>query len=241
MIFAAACGEQKFTEVAEEGTGERAAVAIEGGSARLPFETLTDWVSYGDAVILGTVTAETEIPPTAEAETRGEGLIGRALTVTVDEIIWQHPTSEGAPAEFSFTGYPWELRSGERIQTVSVEAGWLEVGRQYLLAVTKYEPDGWGPINPSTALPVADGVIQDVEGTESSFELELAGADTVTARSRIEEADPDPTAEQYRELDPDAQWQAVVSERDPGPGAGELLDGSIPVPADGNTSLSVPD
>jgi hypothetical protein len=56
----------------------------------VPFESLGDWVSYGDLVVVATVTGEVPADPTDELGAMGwpDG-----QSIVIDERVWQHPSA----------------------------------------------------------------------------------------------------------------------------------------------------
>src|SRR5687768_6425098 len=71
-------------------------VVVAHGADTLPFRNSADWVSYADAVVVATVDSERRIEPTAEEVRLGEGLVGRTLTLSVSDVLWQSRTGDAA-------------------------------------------------------------------------------------------------------------------------------------------------
>jgi len=68
------------------------------GSAVIPHEGFRDWISYSDQVSVVTVVSEGELPVDSAVLERGEGSIGRRVTIRIDETIWsvaERPALEG--------------------------------------------------------------------------------------------------------------------------------------------------
>ncbi len=106
-----------------------------------PMDTLADVGARADAVILATVLAEAEVEDPEVIE-RGEGYLGRRLTLHVDRILWQRKNAPSPPETFETGGGSWRYSEGAR--TPFVFFG--EVGEQYLFVVDKntQDPDGDG-------------------------------------------------------------------------------------------------
>lgn len=187
---------------------------VDAGGARLPFETVTDWVSYGDAALVVTVTGESQIQASPAETERGEGLVGRQVKVSVDSIVWQHAATNAPPSAFDFIGWGWTLHDGE---TTPMGAPRPEVGSQYLIMATEYADDGWGPINPATVLPLANGKVQN--DSEETFEAidAVVGLDVNAVAALLAGTPPEPIAEANRNLDPDARVRAVHGSPDSSP------------------------
>lgn len=208
VAILAACADGRGAEGSPDAQGYES----DGGSARLPFDRLIDWVSYGDAAVMITVVKAEEVAASPAEVERGEGLIGRRLTVRVNDVLWRHPDASTAPKSFAFDGFPWLLREGERIRTATPQNGWLTVGEQYLAIVTRYKPEGWGPINPQTVFHLNNGRMPPADEGSLPFAKELAGKSPLEIGQVLSRTVPDPAAEANRALDPDARWRAVSDE-----------------------------
>jgi hypothetical protein len=53
-----------------------------------PVESLEDWTTYADVVAQVTIESEDDLPVSSEALARGEGYIGRTVTLSFDEFLW---------------------------------------------------------------------------------------------------------------------------------------------------------
>ena len=72
--------------VAACGSSRDEMIVAASSSSVVPMETLEDWVTYGDHLVELTVLDERRIPPTEEEMQRGEGTIGRRITVKVNDV-----------------------------------------------------------------------------------------------------------------------------------------------------------
>lgn len=61
-------------------------VTAEGAEA-LPTRTATDWVTYGDQLVVLDVKSEKRLEATKEEAERGEGFIGREVTVDLGDPL----------------------------------------------------------------------------------------------------------------------------------------------------------
>lgn len=189
--------------------------------ARVLNSTLSDWVSFADSVAYVTVVGEAQTELSSEENERGEGaMIGRILTVTVDDVVWQHPQAPAAPDRFEFVTFGWSLHNGTTIPFISEETPWrIDVGGRYLMAIVKWPREGlrggWGTINSEMILPVENGRVVTVDkGERTNPRLltaadELAGLDRAGVAAALTAAVPNPVAEANRDLNPDERMEAI--------------------------------
>ncbi|MHC5260811.1 hypothetical protein ACYSUO_23255 [Streptomyces sp. UC4497] len=104
-----------------------------------PSQTASDWVTYADHVVAVTATAEQESPPTASEIERGEGLIGRKVTLRTDDVLWSRPgVSKAPPNSWQRPSVGWQFHEGDtdnRIKMVKADSPRIEVGHSYLIAI----------------------------------------------------------------------------------------------------------
>lgn len=196
-------------------TGGDTAVVAASGEARWPQSGVSDWVSYGDAAVIGTVTSERRRGPSQEEVEVGEGLIGRDVVVRVDHVVWQHPSALQPPETFTYGTVGWSFKAGADELPMSLAGREREeIGRTYLLVLTRASDEGWVP---STAPLEFDGDrVLPPPGEDDSGPLnDVIGADSAGLRELFGSAQPDPIAEANRHLDPDARYEAVVSAGEP--------------------------
>jgi hypothetical protein len=187
------------------------------GAARFPSESLRDWVSYADYVAAYTVVAEREIPPTPEDAARGEGLVGRDVTLRVDKIVWSAAKVPALPEVIHMTALGWALVDGERRPLVDPDAPRVAVGERYVAPLVRVEADPqhpeWWPLGLGAQLPVIDGRIGNTGGWRSALKSALA-ATTLDALARdIKATAPDPLVARYANLRPSERVKAVLRAR----------------------------
>lgn len=197
------------------GSGESLPPIGANASARWPHETLSDWVSYGDAIVIVEVIDEAETAPTPDELERGEGLVGRTLTAEVEAIVWQHPQAARPPNEFRFDSLPWALENGEKRPMAFAGAVRPEVGGRYLVVVADLAGEGWIPLNPAALVEVVDGHVQDAPADALPAVEALSDRDVSVIEAEVWDANPDPVAEATRPGDADARWRAVAGDQEP--------------------------
>ncbi|MEW9550358.1 hypothetical protein [Nonomuraea sp. NPDC050783] len=171
-VVATLAGAGSATTTAGGGTRSSHGVMAEGVD-HLPSTTAADWVTYADHVIAVTATAEKIAPPAQSEIERGEGFLGRTVTLRVDSVLWSRGEApRPAPQIFDYPAVgavftegatdsptPMALRNRPRLQT----------GHHYILAI-EWEPahctDGdtpepaqWRGLGEGSELPYDDNTI----------------------------------------------------------------------------------
>lgn len=198
--------------------GNSAPAVTTESSHALPFESLSDWVSYADAVVAARVVGEKELAPEGEGP---EQHTGRRITVAVDDVLW----GDGAPGEqldffdLGMWGRPGSLRpmnpsDGPRI----------EVGGRYLMALIHVDGE-WGPMTTGSVVPLVGDVLTPLPNRIAEPVKILAGKTLSEVRKVLAVTDPDPLAAQWADLDPIERYQRVAAAR--------ALDEPEPEPAPG--------
>ena len=173
----------------------------------LPDRTLTDWVSYSDAVAVFRV----------ESETLGDVSIGyraRFVGARVLEILWEPEMGSSGLAvdhslELDVLGWG---ESGQALQARGA-VRWT-VGESYLAPVADFHPQDWAPLTPQTAIPT-DGVrLESAEcmgklGAAHPLGSILVGRTLAEARDLIRATPRDPSVEAYRHLPPKERFDAA--------------------------------
>ena len=186
-------------------------VAVGHALEAYPSASPSDWVSYADHVSLFTVLDE-RAQPWGEHEKRyGEGMVGRDVTVRVDQVLWQSRTAPEIPGEYSAGTVGWALTDGDLSPMGVLGGPRLEVGRRYLGAWIYSSRAGWSVLSTAAVFPVDDhGRPQRHEWSEPS----LAGRTFVGTLPwqvswTLSEAAPDPRVSRYAHLEPWARRVAV--------------------------------
>jgi hypothetical protein len=104
--------------------------------------TAEDWVSVADRVVVGTVTTEKETTPTPAEVGRGEGLTGRAVSISVERSVWSRAGVPAIPAKITLNAVGSTFNGGvnnDRHRLAYHDASRLEVGHRYVFAL-RYAP-----------------------------------------------------------------------------------------------------
>lgn len=215
------------------------------GVEQLPAKTATDWVTYGDHLVRVHIDSEQRIAPTAEELQAGEGLIGRQVSLTIEETLWSRPKAPTTvPKTLVWDAGGWHFK-GETEQPLQYSGvPLLEPGHTYLVVIN-YGPmslDGtgpsqWMPLSGTAMLPFDDNTIGKGEkiplddGTtyagmshkgETAMRDSLWGATAQTAITTLKQTAPDPKAAQHMDKNPVQRYNAVLEattpKQTPGPG-----------------------
>lgn len=134
-----------------------------GGSdvRAVPLDTVSDWLSWSDVAVVGTVTGDGLAP----AQPDDPGLAGRQtllrdVDVTVDEVVWTFPGTTpplAASDSITITEPTWLLDNGTRTVLRTPGAEHLDVGQTYLLFLTASGTFPWTTIAPESQLRVTAG------------------------------------------------------------------------------------
>jgi len=202
-LAAASCGGKRADERANHG------VRAEGLGA-IPYESLQDWVSYADAVVVARVTGESEVPPTKEEVDAGEGVIGRRVGVDVEQVVWRRdPPAPTAPDHLTFDTWGWAFK-GDARRPMGDGSTRLEVGHRYLMPIANTELDGWSPINPATVTPYEEDHIVPNARVALDSVSSLEGQSIDAIHGQLEQVAPYPEAVANGDLGPMARAQAVA-------------------------------
>jgi hypothetical protein len=86
-------------------------VIMARGTDHLPSQTATDWTSYADQVVVVTAAAQQSVPPTQQELARGEGVIGRTVTLKIDKVLWSRDDApKPAPATWHYSAFGWQFK-----------------------------------------------------------------------------------------------------------------------------------
>ena len=183
------------------------------GLDALPSETLTDWVSYADTVVVVRVTGESRGELTRDEEQAGEGLKLRYVTLEVVDTVWVGPRGLAPAGEITLSPNAWVVSAGEDRLLVFAEAARMEVGRAYLVPLVHddaFDP-AWQALSITAVLPFDDAVVGqgevlfDETGTEAAQEELSQAVRTLWGLGR------DEVARSLASTSPDAAAKDLIS------------------------------
>jgi hypothetical protein len=204
-------------EGAPPGSGSQGPVMLGEAVDLLPSETLRDWVSFADDLAVVSVAAERELPPPPGADPRlDEDYIGREVTLQVERTLWHRPGGPSVGDDFDMVVWGWTERSGTRRPFAVLGGARMEVGRRYLLPVTKIEGE-WTPLGSGTILTLeGDTVTSDVPGNKPEpVAAAMKGRSLADARRAVNSAAPYPLAAKNAEVPAVERWKLVSRQQTP--------------------------
>jgi hypothetical protein len=205
LFFAGGCGAN---------ASRTASAVVAEGSDVFPSDSLRDWRSYADHVVIYTVVSDNEIPLRPEDEARGEGTLGREVALRVDKVIWSAPTAAPLPdGLIKMRAAGWTVKDGVRHSVRIMGAPRLEVGERFLAPVVRVEDPlvEWWPLTGSSQMPLDDHDRVTPGDSGSPVRGALAGKSIGQVQAEVEAATPDPLAERFADLRPLKRIKAVYA------------------------------
>jgi hypothetical protein len=195
-------------------------IVIAQGSETFPDDGLSDWVSYADGVVVGTVKSERQLPFTADVVENKEGYVGRIVELVVDEVLWR---SSASTAELNQNDvkemlvFGWAAKEDRLIPMSCVKAPRLEVGGQYIMPLVQFKR-GWAPLTAAsvTAVTTSDVATRDASDRDAELHAkDLDGRTFAEVAAMLSSIAPDELANDNRTLPPEERIQAVLRLRNP--------------------------
>jgi hypothetical protein len=184
-------------------SGDSDEVRSASSDSALAFETLRDWISFGDLVLAVTVIDERTLPKTDPAGT----YLPREITVEIDATLWSAVDPPASPFDLPVLGYHQE---GAKEPVALADGVRMEVGSSYVVALADYPGEGLGLFSPDSVIPVDGDVVM-------ASEARAAGASALDhltlseVAARLAQTRPYPGADRVAYPDP-VERQAVVYE-----------------------------
>lgn len=190
-------------------------------SERFPNDSLRDWKSYADHVVVFRVVSEAEIPPSPENAARGEGLVGRKVTLANEKVLWSAGNAPPLPPEVTVSAPGWVLHDGQQIPLVVNGAPRIAVGERYIAPLFRLEEDPqapeWGPLSLAAQMPLTDGRVAPAPPNQHShIRDQLAGKAIAEVEGLVRRADPDPRAQAHHDERPADRVSTVYAEQENG-------------------------
>ncbi|SDL19238.1 hypothetical protein SAMN05216298_2984 [Glycomyces sambucus] len=179
MAVASATGIAVAALAAPAPDGPEAAeeVLLGQGSDHLPSITADDWVTYADHVVVVEAVSEQALEPDAVEVERGEGVIGRIVSLTVEDVLWSREGApQPAPATWEYSGLGWTFTDGDLEDPIEMALDGfprVEVGHEYVMAIRWEEavctddgdgvPAQWRGLGEGSEVPFDEGVLGNGE------------------------------------------------------------------------------
>lgn len=205
----------------ERGGADRSVVYAQG-SHIFPSETISDIVSYAEHLVQFKVTGEEAFGPTAAEVARGEGTIGRRITLEFSAPIWSSGKfARPLPRVVQWNAMGWVLDGAKRIPMAFANAPRFEVGGSYIGPVVAFSdavgakrpnPE-WGPLSSLATFPVRG---DDIGARDLASHGPLRGAaalletlERADMKRLLDETKPDPRVEPFMHQSPGERRAAV--------------------------------
>ena len=202
-------------QVSHPGIGRRAhgyAFPVTAEAAlSLSASRLQDWVTYADAVGVISVDRQAEVAPSSDELSRGEGVIGRRLTVRT-AVLWRRAGAPLPPPSFTFDSRGWFFTGRQRRPVVFEDGRWLEVGQRYVVPLVRFAATGWGVLDDGAVPVVGDRLVASGATPANPLVARLRGDRLAQVRGILTATPPDPRAAAFRGLDPVARFRMVHGE-----------------------------
>jgi hypothetical protein len=177
-----------------------AETVVSGGGAgrdRTASTTAEDWATYADHVLVVTVADEVRHRASAGEIERGEGMIGRTVKLTVDQVLWSAPDApHPAPVELDLSAAGWvfddEGRAGG-VEFVLRRSSRLNKGHTYVKALEWIDDPcsdnpkrgSWDGLGSGDTIPYDQGVLGAGEFEGRVHSLEMARAEFPAEASNL--------------------------------------------------------
>jgi hypothetical protein len=169
--LALACGVAIYAiQRQDSGQGVRPVVFADGATM-YPSDTLEDVVRHADGALLVTAVAarESTDPAPPERVDAGELWIYRVITFKVDQILWRRSDASATPEQFDAVWSGWVTHDHQRSKLIVQGSPWVEVGKQYLMPVTRNAEGDIVPDLPEAVFPVTAGLVSPAERQDSAL------------------------------------------------------------------------
>ncbi|WP_053617539.1 hypothetical protein [Nocardiopsis sp. NRRL B-16309] len=145
-------------------------------SYRKSGETAQDWVTNADHVILASVVDEVVHEPLPVEVERGEGMVGRTVTLDVRRVLWSAPdAARPAPETYEYPTWGFVFTGGvDDMRPIGTQdEPRVEVGHDYVIAIDWEEarctpgdepqPAMWMGLDSNSVVPADGGVVGNGE------------------------------------------------------------------------------
>jgi hypothetical protein len=210
---------------ADKGPGARHGLILAEDSELLPADTLSDWATYGDAIVRATLTDATDLPD-SEYDLE-HAYIPRGLVLNVDDVLW---TREGidrqaVPDVLHFQLDGWDDSTQDRRAVRDPDLPQMAVGDDYLILLTHLIVDTrvlveqWAPTAHDAIIPVSgEGDLNTQDRAPSSdsqyppddVRQSMTGKSIAQLVDAVRTTPPDPAAVPFMSLPPDQRFERAT-------------------------------
>jgi hypothetical protein len=176
-------------------------------------DSLTDLRSYSDAMAM-VVGVDEEIPPPPPGPEGWAGVIGRKVTVRVEEVLWRRPKAPAPPATFRFSDWGWFGTLENRVPARICGLTRMAIGTRYLAPIARLRGATWYPFSEVRLRLDGAMVVGGVDGGEpNDAHNALSGRPTESAVRMVARARPYRAVVRNPRLSPARRWQAADADR----------------------------
>ncbi|WP_150236552.1 hypothetical protein [Nocardiopsis quinghaiensis] len=190
---AAAAATVGFNVATHEPDPDELPLTNASASYRRSGESAQDWVTHADHVILARAVDEVVHEPLPIEVERGEGMVGRTVTLEVKEVLWSAPDpAQPAPTTYEYPAWGFVFNGGVDNMTPigTQDEPRVEVGHDYVIAIDWEEarctpgdepqPAMWMGLDNNSVIPADDGVVGNGE----------SGGSVASAQARRNSSEP---------------------------------------------------
>jgi len=173
------------------------------------FESLEDWVTFSDHVVVAEVSDETEMPSDPSQESL-EGFVDRTVELTILDTIYSFPDASDlpvAPIEMVAWG-SFEDDSGVERPLTSGGAR-FEVGSQYLVALQQITPGEWAELTTTSVFRVENDIVLGQAG-DTGVRASLAGLTVEDVADQLNSTAINDVITVHTSLDAYERWVTVT-------------------------------
>ena len=176
-------------------------------------DTLHDLRSFSDAMAI-VVGVDEGIPPAPSGPEGWAGVIGRKVTVRVEQVLWRRPNAPAPPATFRFSDWGWFGTLENRVPARICGLTRMEVGRRYLAPIARVQGDTWYPFSEVRLRLDGDLVVGGVDGGDANHAHNaLSGRPIGSAVRMVARARPYRAVLRRPRSSPARRWQAADADR----------------------------
>ncbi|MCY9787933.1 hypothetical protein KIK06_29055 [Nocardiopsis sp. EMB25] len=165
-----------FTSATHEPDPSEMPLTNASASYRRPGQTAQDWVTYADHVVLFRAVDEVVHDPEPIEVERGEGMVGRTVTLETQRVLWSSEDAPQPPPEvYEYPAFGFVFSDGvENMNPVGTQdEPRIQVGHDYVIAIDWEEarctegdvpqPAMWMGLDNSSVVPADAGVVGNGE------------------------------------------------------------------------------
>jgi hypothetical protein len=206
VLAAAAVGAQLLGGGAPRAAGAPGCSPI--NESTFTADNLHDLRSFSDAMAIVTAVDE-EIPPPPSGPEGWAGVIGRVVTVEVEQVLWRRPKAPEPRRRFRFNDWGWFGELDDKVPARVCDITRMELGTRYLAPMARLHGT-WYPFEEVRLRLLGDLVVGGVDGGEANHAHNaLIGRSVDSAVRMVARAKPYRAVVRDPSGSPARRWQRV--------------------------------